>query len=101
VDGEVLEFGAGGAVGQPPGRGEVDLAAVVPEELFVLGVRFLGKEGEKGKGCGLVTYILVKAGVVEIDWIRPGVVVPDIIRIDVEATRKYTLLHRKPGRRIS
>jgi hypothetical protein len=37
-------------------------------------------------------YILVKTRIIEVDWVRPGIVVPNIVSPDVKAPGKDTFL---------
>ena len=42
----------------------------------------------------LVTYILVEAGIVKVDWVRPCTIIPDIISPDIEASGEDAFLMR-------
>lgn len=40
------------------------------------------------------TYILVESRIVKVDWVRPGIFVPDVVGPDIEATGKDAFLGR-------
>ena len=85
MDCEVFPFALWGSNSQPRCGGKVDLAIVVPEELEQLCWNWSLLNRTR-------TYILIKAGIVKIDWFRPSALIPNVVGIHVESTREDPLL---------
>jgi hypothetical protein len=49
----------------------------------------------------LITYILVEAGIVKVDWVGPCTIIPDIISPDIEASGEDAFLIRHISHRNS